>query len=145
MAWQLLVAARRVAMLPRRSTKHKSGRKAASCALRRGAPVATVAPAGKSARRHPTRASLGSPRFSTAPMVKPSGVCAGKSLAECTATSAAPESTAACTSFTKTPLPPISESEEVISRSPAVVVIKSSLETTWFLFSSSRNTALACH
>ena len=141
-------------MLPRSSAKCRSGRKAASCARRRGAPVATVAPLGKSARRYPTRASLGSPRFNTAPIVKPSGVCAGISFAECTAISASPASTAACTSFTKTPFPPISEREDAKSRSPAVETITSSPEAPCFspccacppgaCPSSSRRTAFAC-
>ena len=42
---------RRVAMLPRSSTKRRSGRAAASWARRRTEPVATVAPAGEVGER----------------------------------------------------------------------------------------------
>ena len=94
----------RVAMLPRSSTNSRSGRSAESWARRRCEPVATVAPGAKSVRAAPTNASRASPRPGTAASLRPSIVTAGRSLAEWTARSARPSSTAACTSFANTPL-----------------------------------------
>ena len=65
-------------------------------------------PAGRSARVDPTSASRGSPRSGTAASTRPGTVTDGRSLALCTARSARPSSTAACTSLANTPLPPSS-------------------------------------
>ena len=46
----------------------------------------------------------------------------GRSLAECTATSARPSSTACCTSFVNTPVPPIACRSGRWSRSPVVLI-----------------------
>ena len=95
------------------------GRRSASCARRRTEPVATVAPGAAGRRaRDPTSASRGSPRSGTAASTSPSAVTDGRSLAECTARSARPSSTAACTSLTNTPLPPISQMGTSGRRSP---------------------------
>ena len=115
--------ASRVPMLPRRSTKVRSGRRWPNCARRRIDPVATVAPRGRSSSRQPTRASRGSARSGMATRVRPSGVSAGKSLAEWTATSARPSRTAFWTSLTNTPWPPICSSGVIRSRSPVVSTI----------------------
>ena len=79
----------RVWMLPRSSTKSRSGRTAASCARRRTEPVATVAPSEQLVERRPTSASRGVAPFAERgddagrrPTVD------GRSLAECTAMSA---------------------------------------------------------
>ncbi len=100
--------ASRVWMLPRSSVNARSGRAWASCARRRTAPVATVAPGASSWSARPTRQSRGSPRSGTAAIVRPGVAVDGRSFAEWTAKSASPPSTAACTSFTKTPWPPSS-------------------------------------
>ena len=63
--------ARRVARLPRRSAKVRSGRRLASCTRRRAEPVATVAPVGRSSRRAPTSTSRGSPRSGNAASTRP--------------------------------------------------------------------------
>ena len=94
----------RVGMLPRSSANVRSGRSAASCA-RAGAPsrCRPRAPAGSASSVEPTSASRGSARSGTAASTRPSGATeAGRSLAECTAMSARPSSTACCTSFTNT-------------------------------------------
>jgi hypothetical protein len=85
----------------------RAGRRAGPC--RRFEPVATSAPTGRSARVEPTRTSRGSPRSGTAASTRPGTVTDGRSLAECTARSARPSSTAACTSLANTPLPPSSQ------------------------------------
>ncbi len=90
----------------------------ASWARRRTEPVATTAPVPSSSSGAPTRASRASARSGTAPMTRPSGVTEGRSLAECTARSARPSSTAAWTSFTNTPLPPSSQIGTSRRRSP---------------------------
>src|SRR5207248_3215622 len=51
----------------------------------------------------------------------------GRSFAEWTATSARPSSTAACTSFTKTPCPPISQMGTSARRSPLVSTTTASI------------------
>ena len=86
--------------------KVRSGRNHASCARRLTDPVAKRAPGRRSSRRAPTRASRGSARSGTHASTSPVGVMEGRSLAECTAMSARPSRTAACTSLTKAPCPP---------------------------------------
>ena len=105
----------RVAMLPRSSAKREVGperRRAgpggAPSRCRRGAPagrsasvdadqrVARVAPLGHRGEHEAVGRSTD-----------------GRSLAECTARSARPSSTASCTSFTNTPLPPIVADRDV--------------------------------
>ena len=106
------------------AARRTRGRVAAppSWARRRTDPVATVAPGASSSSARPTSASRGSPplgdrRRSPGPAV---GV-EGRSLAECTARSARPSSTACCTSFTNTPWPPMRvERARRVRRSPVV-------------------------
>ena len=112
--------ASRVSMFPRRPAKVRSGLAHASWARRRTDPVPTRAPTGSPSSVDPTSASRGSSRSGTAPITKPSGDAEGRSLAECTAKSARPSSTAACTSFTNTPWPPISQMATSVRRSPVV-------------------------
>ena len=112
--------ATRRAMLPRRSVKTRSGRRDASWARRRADPVPTRAPAGRPASVLPTRPSRASARRGTAPSTKCTGMTEGMSLAECTAASARPSPTAASTSVTKTPCPPIWSRGADASRSPRV-------------------------
>ena len=117
----------RVAMLPLSSSNPTPGTRAASCTLRRADPVATTAPRPSStaersdARSAPTSASRGSPRVGSAARVRPSGVRAGRSLAECTAMSARPSSTARWISLENTPLPPMTDSGTSVRRSPSVL------------------------
>ena len=96
----------RVAMFPRSSAKVRSGRSQASWARRRTDPVATVAPAGRSASRDPTRASRGSARSGIQARRRPSGVVEGRSLAEWTARSARPSRTAVLDVGDEGPLTP---------------------------------------
>ena len=76
-----------------RSPAHRTGRDRRA---RRGPP--SVAPIS---------ASAGSRRSQNAPITRPAGVSLGRSLAEWTATSARPSSTACWISLTNTPCPPI--------------------------------------
>src|ERR1017187_6368463 len=77
---------RRVARLPRNSSKRRSGLTHASCARLLGAPVATCAPGPRSASARPTSASLGSALVGTATIASsPEPKLDGRSLAECTA------------------------------------------------------------
>src|SRR5439155_6461172 len=63
-------------------------------------------------------------------MTRPSGVVDGRSLAECTAMSARPSRTAACTSLTNTPCPPMAWIGTSWLRSPAVDTITGSTSTS---------------
>ena len=80
-------------------------------------------PPGRSAsvERRPG-ASRRSARSGTAAITRPSGVAEGRSLAEWTARSARPSSTAAWTSLTNTPLPPSSQIGTSRPRSPVVSI-----------------------
>src|SRR4051794_15745552 len=112
--------ASRVSMFPRRPANVRSGRAHASCARRRTEPVPTRAPTGRPSSVEPTSASRGSSRPGMAAMTSPSGDSDGRSLAECTAKSARPSSTAAWTSLTNTPWPPISQMATSVRWSPIV-------------------------
>ena len=97
----------------------------------------------RAARRASSRraTSRGSARSGTAASTRPSGLSeAGRSLAECTATSARPSSTACCTSFTKMPVPPTAWIGTSIRWSPAVDTTTSSVSGP-----SSAATRRACH
>src|SRR5581483_6253650 len=118
--------ATRVSMFPRNEAKPRSGRRAASWAWRRTDPVPTRPPAGMSSRRAPTRASRGSARSGTAASRSPAAVSDGRSLAECTARSARPSSTACWTSLTNTPVPPMVQMGTSARWSPVVETITSS-------------------
>src|SRR6266508_108200 len=107
-------------MLPRKPAYVRSGRRSASWARRRTDPVATRPPTAISPRRAPTMASRGSPRSGTPASSRPVGGNEGRSLAEWTARSARPDSTAASTSLTNTPFPPIVQIGMSWRRSPAV-------------------------
>ena len=74
----------------------------------------------------PTSASAGSRRSQNAASARPSAGADGRSLAECTARSARPSSTARCTSLTNTPWPPITWSGTSRRTSPVVSTITSS-------------------
>ena len=110
--WRCCRAARRTA---------RSGRAAASWARRRTEPVATVAPVGEVGERPADRARrrrrAGAGRRRC---VSAGWATDGRSLAECTATSARPSSTACCTSLTNTPWPPMACSGTSWRRSPVV-------------------------
>ena len=69
-----------------------------------------------------TTASNGSSRGSTAAIVKPEGSTAGISLLLCTARSMSSRSNASSISFTKSRLPPTSDSGASCRRSPAVLM-----------------------
>ena len=84
-------------------------------------PVATVAPAARSASDRPTSASAASRRARERADRRGRRCGAdGRSLAECTATSARPSSTACWTSLTNTPCPPMTCSGTSWRRSPVV-------------------------
>ncbi len=84
-------------------------------------------PAGSASRVDPTSASRGSARSGTAASTSPRArPIAGRSLAECTARSARPSSTACCTSFTKMPVPPTAWIGTSVRASPVVETITSS-------------------
>ena len=100
----------------------RSGRAARSWAARRGEPVPTVAPAGRSASFRPSRAqrtSRTSTRLGVAARVSPRAGPVGRSLSECTATSHTSRSRASRSAATNTPVPPIWDSEPVRT-SPSV-------------------------
>ena len=118
----------RVAMLPRSSANVRSGRSAASCARRRTEPVATRAPRGQCVERRARRARRAGRRARAPPRARGRRAMsdAGRSLAECTARSARPSSTACCTSFTNMPVPPIAWMGTSVRWSPVVETTTSS-------------------
>ena len=77
----------------------------------------------------PQRASRGSSRGGEAPTARPSVSVEVMSLAEWTATSIRPSSSASSSSFTKTPRSPIWPKGFVRSRSPAVVIGTSAISS----------------
>src|SRR5690606_6215175 len=139
--------ARRDSTLPRSGRVTRSGRNALSCAWRRRLEVPTTAPAGSASSPPPSRvtsASNGSPRSSTAATRKPSGISAGTSFIECTATSARPSCSATSSSLMNSPLPPISNRARSSWRSPRVVMGTSSTPSTDGSRSSRSATWRAC-
>ena len=121
--------AMRVPTLPRISTISRSGRRACTCAARRGDPVPTRAPVGRVSRvrlSRATRASRGSSRSRIAAMTSPGHGSAGKSLRECTATSTPPGVSPSRrrwrSAAAKTPVPPRVASGPV-STSPSVLTV----------------------
>src|ERR671923_808167 len=109
----------RVSMLPRRGSMLSPGSSARSWARRRIDAVPTRMPGRTSDA--PQSASRGSSRSRYAPTASPSVSVEVMSLAECTATSIRPSSSASSSSLTNTPREPISPNGRVRSRSPAVV------------------------
>ena len=119
----------RVSTFPRRSMRTTSARAARTSAWRRRLVVPTLAPAGSSASRGPEerRASRGSARSRIAHSERPPGSTVGTSLSECTARSTSPASIASSISLRKAPLPPTESSRRSSSRSPVVVMTRSSI------------------
>ena len=120
----------RVSTLPRTGTNVTSGRASRSDTTRRRLPVPTRAPGGSAASepwRGATRTSRGSARTGKQARTSPGGRLAGTSLTECTARSARDSSNASSISFTKSPLPPTSESGLSWMRSPVVVTSSSAV------------------
>ena len=113
-------------------------------------------PAGAASRWPPPRRGAGRPAphrpgrrgrrpaRARPPMTSPSGVADGRSLAECTARSARPSSTAACTSFTNTPLPPSSQIGTSSRRSPLVSTTTISTSSAGSALCSNAATWSAC-
>ncbi len=131
----------RVSTLPRSSANVRSGRAAASWARRRTEPVADPRAGRQRCRTSSRPAHRGGRRVrAPRPAARPSGVIAGRSLAECCARSARPSSTASCTSLTNMPLPPISWIGTSARWSPVVLTITSSTSPP-----SSSATRPACH
>ncbi len=92
----------------------------------------TIAPRGSSANpacAFDTNASRGSSRARIAASSNPAGSATGTSFAECTAMSARPSSSAASSSFTNSPLPPIFASERSRISSPRVLKGRMSTRT----------------
>ena len=98
---------RRVGMLPRSSANVRSGRSAASWARRRTEPVPMRAPRQRVEGPAHERVARVGPLGERGEHETVGDADAGRSLAECTARSARPSSTACCTSFTNMPVPPI--------------------------------------
>ena len=112
---------RRVSTLPRMSTTSRSGLSASSCERRRRLELPTRAPRGTSSSvsgpasvgRASSRDGFGtntsrtSSRSVKAIIFSPGGIAVGMSLAECTATSMRPSSSAVSSSLVKSPLSPI--------------------------------------
>ena len=95
-------------MLPRSSTNRRSGRGRASWARRRAEPVATVGTGRQRGQRGADERVARLAPLGHRGEHQPRRPCTeGRSLAEWTARSARPSSTACCTSFTNTPWPPM--------------------------------------
>ena len=121
-----------VSRLPRRSTILRSGRKAASWALRRRLLVPTVAPCGSSARflyRAEIKASWGFSRNGIIPKCSSSGSSEGTSFMLWTARSTSLRSRASSISLTNKPLPPTMANGTSRILSPLVTIISNSTET----------------
>ena len=117
---------RRVSTLPRKFTTARSGRSRLTSAWRRSDAVPTTAPCGSSCSvrlRRLMKASRGSSRGSTATIASPAGSTVGMSLAECTARSMRPASSASSISLVNRPLPPTSDSGRSRIMSPLVRMI----------------------
>ena len=117
----------RVSTLPRSGSTTSDGSSASSCARRRTDAVPTRIP-GRSPLA-PHSASRGSSRGGYAPTASPSVSVEVMSLAECTATSIRPASSASSSSLTKTPRSPIWPNGFERSRSPTVVIGTSAIST----------------
>ena len=114
----------RVSTFPRISVTRRPSPRAANWAARRGEPVPTTDPAGSSPRVRPsraTRASRASSRTGIAATRRPGSGATGRSLSEWTATSISPASRALRRAVTKTPVPPMLDSDAV-EVSPKVVI-----------------------
>ena len=95
-------------MLPRSSAKVRSGRSAASCARAAHRTGADARAGGERVERRADERVAWVGALGHRGEHQAVGRCDdGRSLAECTARSARPSSTACCTSFTNTPVPPI--------------------------------------
>src|SRR5262245_62371615 len=114
-------------MFPRRGSIEREGSRASNCARRRIDAVPIRIPG--SIADAPQTASRGSSRARYAPTARPSASVEVMSLAECTATSIRPASSASSSSLTKTPRSPIWPNGFVRSRSPAVVIGTSAIST----------------
>src|SRR6266581_8456290 len=117
--------ASRVSRLPRNGCTLSAGWRSRNCASRRRLDVPTMLPGGNASRvalRFDTRQSRGSSLAVIAARQKGSGRRIGTSFAECTAISARPTSSAASSSLTKRPLPPIWASGRSTIWSPRVVI-----------------------
>src|SRR6266705_2429205 len=140
--------ARRVSRLPRRGFTFSAGWRSRNCASRRRLEVPMMLPGGKASRlalRFDTRQSRGSSLEVIAARQKPSGRRIGTSFAECTARSARPSSSAASSSLTKRPLPPIWASGRSTIRSPRVVIPRMLTSQFGYRRLSSPATCSACH
>ena len=114
----------RVPMLPLIGRISMSGRRAISCAARRGLLVPRRAPCGSSSNvklNRLTSTSRGSSRSVKAASIRPSGRLAGKSLALCTAKSISPFRSASSISLTNIPRSML-RSGAFLWRSPSVVM-----------------------
>ena len=101
----------------------------ARAAARAAAPTPCRSASPAEASTAPQSASRGSSRARYAPTDEPVVSVEVMSLAEWTATSIRPSSSASSSSFTKTPRAPISPNGLVRSRSPAVVIGTSAIST----------------
>ena len=129
----------RVPTLPRMSTISRSGRRARSCAARRGEPVPTREPSGRVSTVRPsraTRASRGSSRLRVAATTRPGQGAEGRSLRECTAMSTrfsseafSPSSRRWRSAAANTPVPP-RVARGPVSTSPSVLTVRRVKSTT---------------
>ena len=113
----------RVPTLPRIGAIARSGRARSNCAVRRNDAVPTRASLGNCASGMPPRdtsTSRGLSRGRIQPISSPAGRRVSMSFRECTARSMRRSRSASSISFVKRPLPPISASSRVWTRSPVV-------------------------
>ena len=136
----------RVSTLPRMGTILRSGLRRSASAARLSEAVPTAAPSGRSRRWPATgdrKASRTSARLRQAAMTMPSGSAVGRSLAEWTARSMRPESSASSISLVNSPLPPASASGRSVMRSPVVRI--GAIAAAMPMPESAVRTASACH
>src|SRR5438128_1329159 len=140
--------ASRVSRLPRSGFTCRPGKRSRNCASRRRLDVPRMLPGGNASRlalRFDTRQSRGSSLAVIAARQKPSGRRIGTSFAECTARSARPSSSAASSSLTKRPLPPIWASGRSTIWSPRVVMPRMLTSQWGYRRLSSPATCSDCH
>src|SRR5665809_65163 len=124
----------RVSRFPRNSTTSRSGRASVRSTFRRMLDVPTRAPVGSDPSRSspptpwpPTTTSRASARGGMQIKAVFAASSAVRSLAECSATSALPASTSPETSVVKIPLAPIALKGMLLSLSPFVLTVRTSI------------------
>src|SRR5256885_186902 len=140
--------ASRVSRLPRSGFRSEERRVGKECRSRRRLDVPTMLREGNASRlalRFDTKQSRGSSLAEIAARQKISGRRIGTSFAECTAISARPSSSAASSSLTKRPFPPIWASGRSTIWSPRVVIPRMLTSQCGYRRLSSPATCSDCH